>query len=153
MAIVTPAEFEARVGVNNVRAILDDDNDGSADANSIVRLLDDASSKVLGYALAAGYDRTALLANPPNELKRLVLDAAEALAAKRHPEIVRRDWRPLDEANIAELMNLRKGATRLDPVVPAGIEPPATRVVSVKVGGNVEPDDLPDRVFDDMGDF
>lgn len=153
MAIITQADLEARLGPAMVEAILDDENSGIADAFAVERILDDASSKVLGYATAAGYPLAALVATPPNELKRLALDAAEVLAARRHPEVVRKNWRELDEANIAELMNLRKGATRLDVANGTGIEPPATRVTSIKVGGNVEPDDLPDRFFDDMGDF
>lgn len=153
MAIITQADLEARLGVQMVKAILDDDNTGNAESYAVARILEDASSKVLGYALAAGYDLAALSAAPPNELKRLALDAAEALAARRHPEVVRKNWVELDEVNTKELVNLRKGATRLDVANGTGIEPPATRVTSIKVGGSVEPDELPDRVFDDMGDF
>lgn len=154
MAVITQAELEGRLGTNTVAAILDDDNSGDADTAAVTRLLEDATSKVLGYAAAAGYDLAALRASPPNELKRLALDAAEVLAARRFPEVVRRGWKDMMEVNELELVALRKGATQLDVANGTGIEPNATQRTSVRVaGGALEPDGLPDRVFDDMGDF
>ena len=88
---ITKADLESRVSSTEVRRILDDDSDGSADANPITRVLEDSSAKVAGY-LRGIYDLDTIAANPPNEVKRLTLDVAVAYLAQRHPERVRRDW-------------------------------------------------------------
>ena len=152
MPILTQADLEARFGAQVIRAILDDNNDGTADASAVARIIDDATSKVMSYALAAGYDLTALMANPPNEIKRLTLDAAEVLIVRRFPAS-ERDWRELKEANEAELKNLRLGVTQLDVVNGTGIEPPGPQQSPVLVSGGGAQGELPSRIFDDMGDY
>ena len=146
---ITQADLEARLSVEVVKQILDDDNDGAADATPVDQLCKDASSKVAGY-LRGTYDLDAVATNTPHEVKRLALDVAVAYAAQRHAEYVRRDWQSLMEQVDKELKALRKAETRLDVV--GSPEPPAN------VGGTAESGnpDLPDpgpRFTDNWGDF
>jgi phage gp36-like protein len=147
MAIdITEADLKARLGEPIVRAIYDEDNDGAADQDAIARLLADASSKVEAV-LAELYPT--VLATVPNEVKRLKLDVAVAMAAQRHPEHVRREWVPLMEYADRELTKLRTGKVGLGfdkPVTPAGNQ-------RAWLGPSTRDPEAPPRKFDDMGDF
>lgn len=94
MAYIDQTQLEARLSVETVRQILDDDQDGMADGTAVTRICADASSYVAA-TLQPVYTPWPLTAPYPEEVIRLTLDAAEAYAAKRHPEYVRRDWQKL----------------------------------------------------------
>ncbi len=129
---VTQTDVEQRLSVAKVRRLLDDDNNGTADATSVQRLIKDASSKVAGI-LRANYPLDVIIAmsadDLPEEIKRLTLDGVVAYAAQRHPEVMNRDWVELMKAWNADLKMLRNAETRLD--IQGSPEPPQN------VGGDV----------------
>lgn len=146
----TSDDLEDRLSRDVVRQILDDNNDGAADANAVDRLLKDASSKVASY-LRGTYDLDAVKTNTPNEVVRLALDVAEALAARRHPEHVKgKDWEKLMRAVESDLTKLRNGVTRLDVI---GTPEPAKNVGVQFASGDPNKPELPPRFSDDFGDF
>lgn len=146
---IVTADLEQRISAERLKQIYDDDNNGTADVNPLARLCKDASAKVAGY-LRGVYDLATIAAAPPEEVIRLTLDVAEAYAARRHPEYVKRDWEKLMRACEGDLDKLRRGVTRLD--VTASPEPGANEGGTV-LSTTVDEDGAPARVFDDMGDF
>lgn len=144
------ADLEARLSATIVQQIYDDNNDGTADASPIARLIADASSEVDSF-LRPIYPLP--LPTPvPNEVKRLALDVAEYRAAQRFPEIVRKNWQELRKVTIEDLNNLRKGVTRLD--VPTGQAPDPPANAGATVGQpRGTPACTPSPFWADMGDF
>jgi len=148
----TLTDLEDRLSAETVRQVFDDDGDGTADTAAIARLQADCDSFVEGY-LRGVYSLTAVRAAPPNQVKRLSLDYAEVVCAKRHGEYVRRNWKDLLDALTKELMAIRNGVIRLD--VEGTPEPGANQGGEVWDGG----DDLTEvapKVFigtGGMGDF
>lgn len=147
---ITQSDLEDRLSVAVVKQIFDDSNVGTASANPISRILKDASSKVAGY-LRSTYDLDAVAASPPNEVIRLALDVAEAFAARRHPEYVRRDWKDLIAAAESELKLLRSGVTRLD--VKLAPESAANEGGSVRSGDPLKPLSPAKSFANGTGDF
>lgn len=139
---IVTADLEQRISAERLKQIYDDDNNGTADANAVVRLCKDASAKVAGY-LRGIYDLTTIAAAPPEEVIRLTLDVAEAYAAKRHPEYVKRDWEKLMRAAESDLGKLRRGETRLD--IDGSPEPAKNQ------GGATY--DVPVQIYDNDSDF
>lgn len=146
---IAKADIEQRLSAPVVKRIYDDDNDGTADADPVNRLCKDASARVAGF-LRGIYSLDAVAAAPPEEVIRLTLDVAEALAAKRFPRAVMRDWMPLWKVATDELKDLRNGVTRLD--VEGSPEPAANQGGEVASGNPDAPDPLP-RFSDDWGVF
>lgn len=92
-SLITRVELENRLGRTTVQRLSDDNNDGVADKSVVDQILADASSKVRG-ALGPWYDSaTTDSANAAvaEELRRIALDAAVAMAAERRPTIVKLD--------------------------------------------------------------
>lgn len=143
----TKAQLEARISAKVVRQIFDDNNDGTADTDPIDQLRADASSKVESYVAAI---LTLPLSPVPPELVRLSLDVAVALAAQRHPEIVRQDWQKLMKQAEDDLCRLRDGKTVLGPP-PAPI--PANHGAHLVDGDASRVDEDTQRFWDDMGDY
>jgi phage gp36-like protein len=114
-ALVTKAQLEARLSKVTVQRIFDDNNDGVADTDPVTQLLKDASSKVRGAL--PGYDPdtlTAANAAISEELRRIALDAAVAMAAQRRPTIVKGiDWKEMMEQVDNDLEKVRKGQATL----------------------------------------
>lgn len=113
MAYITSTDLSARLSATKLARIYDDDRDGTADTDPVALLIADACSKVAGY-LRGLYDLAVIEAAPPHEVVRLTLDVAVAMAAQRHPEVVRVDWVPLMQGAERDLERLRAGKTRLD---------------------------------------
>lgn len=150
MAYITIEDLKDRLSEQVLQQILDDDNDGDPDATVVDRLISDAESKV-NAALRNLYTLP-LPTPPPNEVKRLALDVAEALAARRHPEYVRRDWEKLMSYADGELDKLSTGKRRLD--VQSTPEPAANQRTEFRSGDPTSPTPAsPPRRWDDMGDF
>lgn len=148
-AIISQTELENRMSVAVVRAILDDNNDGAADANPVAQLIDDAESKVMSYYQPT-YGAT-LPASIPKELKRMTLDVAYAMAAQRHPEIVRGvDWEKRMLAAERDLNRMRKRETTLG--IDTAPEPSALDGASI-VSQTADEDEPKKYFVDDMGDF
>jgi phage gp36-like protein len=94
MAWITKAQLESRISARVVEQIYDDESTGYPEDNVISRLLEDATSYV-AEAIEDVYkssEEWPLTSPYPSNVVRLTLDAAEAYAAKRHPEYVKRDW-------------------------------------------------------------
>jgi hypothetical protein len=121
----TKAQLEARISKKKLQRIYDDNRDGASDEDPVKQLRADASSKVCSYLEPMGitkkvealFDLTTGELLPgktlPMELPRLALDAAEALAAKRHPEVMRQDWVLLMKQVDTDLGKVRDGKTSL----------------------------------------
>ncbi len=155
MTYIVQADIENRLGVEIVKDILDDDHDGTVDAAVVAQVIQDAEAYVEGF-LRGIYDLDVLRAQGtdcPTEIKRLCLDVATAYLWDRHPEYVRADGAKLRKQTREELMDLRKGVTRLNVV--AAPEPAANQG-GVTRSGDPDDADVPDPVFigpDRMGVF
>ncbi|MBU1028535.1 MAG: DUF1320 domain-containing protein, partial [Nanoarchaeota archaeon] len=80
MTYIVQADIENRISAEVARQILDDNLDGTVDANPLARVIADAESYVEGF-LRTVYDLTVIRAlgtGAPNEIKRLCLDVAVA---------------------------------------------------------------------------
>ena len=150
---IVPNDLRDRIGADIVDAVLDDNNDGQADKNPLYRLLADAISFVEGSA-GGHYSLNAMrLVDPaPNELVRLILDAAEWMTVKRHPEVQRgQSWDKLREINRQDITDWAKGQRRLDTeAAPEVSKTQGGKTVS-EIG--VTPNASPPKYFDDMGDY
>lgn len=146
----TFSDLETRLGAEVMRQVFDDDNDGSADTAAIDQLSADSDSFVEGY-LRGVYELTAVREAPPNQVKRLSLDYAVAQCAKRRPEYVRRDFKPLEDAVRQELAEIRAGKIRLDVV--GAPEPGANQGGDVWDGGDDFSEDTVKVFSGGMGDF
>jgi len=140
---IKQSDLEDRLGKEAIRFILDDDVDGRPDSSPVARVLLDAESRFESYA-RGNYDLTALRAmgfagtnDVPNEVKRICLDLATAMLWQRYPQYVRAHGDRLWDRVQDELMDLRRGKTRLDIV---GTPEPARNQ-----GGMVRSGDPDDR--------
>lgn len=107
----TQKDLEDRLGEVRVRRIFDDSNIGLASEDAITRLRKDASSKVrgrLGSHLKQGQIDDVEVTTP-DEIVRIALDMATALAAQRYPEVVQYDWEPIMKEANADLDRWMKG--------------------------------------------
>jgi hypothetical protein len=114
--------IERRLSAAVVRRVYDDQNigvveDTDDEDNPMVQLIRDAEAKFEGYC-RGNYDLTSLRNVHPPEAVRICLDCAEALAAKRFPRAVNRDWVALEQSVNDELKKLRTGQTRFDVIGP-----------------------------------
>ena len=148
---ITQTDLEDRLSAAVIRDILDDDADGFVDDNPLDRVIADAESYVEGF-LRVAYDLEtvrALGTSVPNEVKRLCLDIATAYLWERHPEYIRADGDKLLMRARLELVDLRRGLTRLDIV--GDPEPPANRGGEARSGDADEP--TPVNAFKNPTDF
>lgn len=126
VALFTQAELERFVGGDSVRRILDDDRDGTADANAVTDIITDASAHVLS-AYYQTYDEVPDADAIPARLKTLGKHAGKAYLAIRHPEYVRFDGYKILEYVDKQLDalvagNRRLGETPADPAANQGGE-------------------------------
>jgi phage gp36-like protein len=91
--LITKEQLIARLGQNQFDRVFDDNNDGKADKLSEEQVRKDASSKVRG-AIGPVYTQ-AQLTSATEELVRITLDVAEAMATRRRPTILKGDWTEL----------------------------------------------------------
>jgi phage gp36-like protein len=149
---ITLSDLEDRITQAVLTQILDDNVDGTPDENPLLRVIADAESYVEGF-LRGNYDITVIRAlgrSAPNEVKRLCLDVAVAYLYDRHPEYIRADGMKLMESARRDLLELRKGITRLDVV--GSPEPAANQGGVVRSG---DPDEIApvDKFFNDPDSF
>jgi hypothetical protein len=149
---VTEADLVDRIGQQAVLDMLDYDRDGVADPGKVLRLLLDAVSYVESFLRTEYRLETLRAMKPaPNEVKRLILDRAEAELYCRHAEFARFDGMKAKERCDKELTALSLGHRRLD--VDGTPEPAANQ------GGTTGTNDPgatlcpTPRVFDDLGDY
>lgn len=137
---IAQGAIELRLSAAVVRRIYDDLNSGSPESSTsdpLGQLIMDAEAKFEGYCRGI-YDLAALRTAKPNEAVRLCLDIAEALAAKRFPRAMNRNWMDLEQSVNAELLSLRAGKTRFD--VDGLPEPAANQGGYVSSGDVTSPD-------------
>jgi phage gp36-like protein len=149
---ITLSELEDRITETVVRQILDDNVDGTPDANPLARVIEDAESYVEGF-LRGNYSLTVLRnlgTAAPNEVKRLCLDVAVSHLYDRHPEYIRADGRRLLERARRDLIDLRKGVTRLDVV---GSPEPAANQGGVMLSGDPEEPEPVPKFFNNPDSF
>jgi phage gp36-like protein len=103
---ITITDAENRLSAAIIRQIYDDDNNGTADTGPINQLIADAEGYI-DAAVDAIYPGLLPFNPVPREVKRLTLDAVEYYAARRHPEVVRRDWEKLKRVLDNDLKELR----------------------------------------------
>jgi hypothetical protein len=120
--------LEDRLSADVVRRIYDDNNDGTPDAGPLIQVIADAERRFESAMIGIYPSLTELRATAPTT-SSIVLDLAEALAAKRFPRCVNREWQPLLEDANKQMKEYRTGVAKL-PVVGAP-NPPAN------VGGDM----------------
>lgn len=135
--LITRAQLENRLGKTTVQRIFDDNNDGAIDKDTVEQILADASSKVRG-ALGPWYDSaTTTPANSlvAEELRRIALDAAVAMAAQRKPTIIKMDWVDLMKQVDTDLKRIQNGRSNLGTDGPPAQRSQMARVVSTSRSG------------------
>jgi len=159
----TQAQLEARLSAKRVQRIFDDNNDGVPDKNPVAQIRQDASSKVASYLEPIGLTptlealvnlTTGELLDPtkgfPEEVVRLGLDVAVALACQRFPEVMRQDWQTLMAQAEKDLVSLRMGKTSLG----GQSAPEATNLGgAIRSGDPVNPVPPPKVFSNGTGDF
>lgn len=147
--LFTADQLRARLSSLAVDRIYDDNGDGNADADPLTQLQRDASSKVRGH-LGPVYDTALLTPGASDELVRIALDVAHAMAAQRHPEVLRIDGYRMMEQAEKELKKLREGVTNLG--IETSPEPAANQGGEALSGNPDDPEPLK-RFSDNWGDF
>lgn len=152
MSYASQADLEHALGSQIVKAIFDDDMDGVVDAGAMTSCLAYGDAEVDSF-LSTQYEGPFPLAAPPAAVKYAAVDFCCAYAARRRPDLVRAmgevSWESFRKAALEKMKNFVTAKQRL----PEASGAPANVTTVVKVGGVVKPDGLPDRVFDDFGDF
>ena len=148
------ADLAAQIGQETVDQILDDDSDGDADAAPLAWLQERSCNFVETWLRPNQGELTAIRATTPTAVKRVALDAAEWMAARRWPDYINANWMQLKADNIEELKNLREAMTRLDVVT--GVATAPHNVGGLVASGDPDYPTLPDLVFNgqfSLGDF
>jgi len=148
--IITKAQLVARLGQTQFTRVFDDNNDGQADKLSEEQLRRDASGKVRG-GIGLVFDVTKLNADLSDELTRVTLDVAEAMATKRRPTILKGDWVELMKDARASIKDLREGIANLG--ITTEPEPAANHGVRITSGNPAAPTCFPRKMSDDWGSF
>jgi phage gp36-like protein len=110
--LITDEQLEARLSSYVVNRLLDDNGDGAGDADVLLQLRKDASAKVRGH-IGPVFDPDTLDENIVDEVVRITLDVAQAMAAQRHPEVMRVDGFELMKQAERDLKKIRIGESNL----------------------------------------
>lgn len=140
---ISPDQVSRRIGRLKVHRTFDDDRDGVADADELDELVLDSCARVAAAIRASRIYRLAdiiAMPQPPREVVRLSLDVAQMYAAKRHPEVIRADWKEMEDAVKAELAALADGAQMLDADTIPDPEPEPGEEVATEIVGGIEMD-------------
>lgn len=148
--IITKEQLVARLGQVLFERVFDDNNDGAADKLSEEQLRRDASGMVRG-GIGLVFDVDQLTAGLSDELTRVTLDVAEAMATKRRPTIMMGDWSELMKDARESIKALRNGVANLGIKSPP--EPAANQGVRMTSGNPDAPGSFPKRFSDDWGSF
>lgn len=153
MAYFTQTDLENALGVQIVKAIFDDDNDGVADAAPVAACCAYGSAECDSF-LRGQYAVSFPISPVPDELKFAAVDFGCAYAARRRPDLTRamgeQPWTMFRQAAIEKMKQFAVSLQRLPPSVGT----PANVGAQVRTGDAARPElPSPPRVFDDMGDF
>jgi hypothetical protein len=131
---ITVEALEDRLSQAVVRRIYDDDNDGEPDAGPLLRVIKDAERRFESI-MKAVYPSLAVLraTDSAESVSGLVLDLAEAIAAKRFPRCVCREWKPLLDDALAQIKEYRTGVAQAP--IDGSPNPPANTGGQVEVFG------------------
>lgn len=110
--LITQAQLEARLSSDAVSRIYDDNSDGVADSEPLLQLRKDASSKVRSK-LGPSVNVDNLDPATHDEVVRITLDVAHAMAAQRFPEVLRIDGFALMRQAEKDLSEIRTGEADL----------------------------------------
>lgn len=152
MSYASQSDLEHALGASIVQAIFDDNLDGAVDAGPMTSCLAYGDAEVDSF-LSTQYEGPFPLETVPAAVKYAAVDFCCAYAARRRPDLVRamgeESWEVFRKAAVEKMTRFVKAQQRL----PVTSGAPANVTTLVKSGGVAQPDELPDRVFDDMGDF
>lgn len=148
--IISKEQLAARLGQIQFTRVFDDNNDGTADKLSHEQLRRDASGMVRG-GIGLVFDVNQLTAELSDELTRVVLDVAEAMATKRRPTLLKGDWTELMKDARESIKALRTGIANLG--ITTTPEPAANQGVRVASGNPAAPACFPTKFSDDWGSF
>lgn len=148
--IITKDQLVARLGRTQFTRVFDDNNDGTADKLSEEQLRKDASGMVRG-GIGLVFDVDQLTADLSDELTRVTLDVAEAMATKRRPTILKGDWNELMKDARESIKALRMGIANLG--IKTAPEPAANHGVRVTSGNPDAPNCYPPKFSDNWGSF
>lgn len=134
MAYIAQSDVENALGVNVVKAVFDDNQDGTVDTAPMAACLAYASAQVDAF-LAGNYAITLPIDSPPDVVKFAAVDFACAYAARRKPDVVRalgeKSWTDFHDAAISNMKLYATGLARL---------PSTTATAPANVGGFVVDD-------------
>ncbi len=151
MAYTSQEDLENALGVQLVRAVYDDDNDGAVDAGPMAACLAYADAECDSF-LRGAYNATFPITDVPAALQFAALDFACAYTARRRPELAHTlgsdPFKQFYDAAAAKMKRYVTYEQRL-PATVGATEPLATVTTATGLAATVEPV----RVFDDMGDF
>ncbi len=148
--IITKQALVNRLGRVQFDRVFDDNNDGSGDKLSEEQLRRDASGMVRG-GIGLVFDVDQLTAELSDELTRVTLDVAEAMATKRRPTILKGDWTELMKDARESIKALRTGIANLG--IKTAPEPAANHGVRTTSGNPDDPNCFPKRFSDNWGSF
>jgi hypothetical protein len=148
--IITRDQLVARLGRVQFDRVFDDNNDGTGDKLSEEQLRRDASGMVRG-GIGLVFDTDQLTVDVADELTRVTLDVAEAMATKRRPTVLKNDWEALMKDARESIKNLRTGISNLGIKTPP--EPAANQGGEVTSGDPNHPCPKEHFALNGTGDF
>ncbi len=116
--LITVEQLEARISAVTLSRVFDDSGQGSADDDAINQILDDVSSMLRGK-IGPVADLAGFTPETQSEVRRIGLDVAVAMAAIRHPEVMRKDGIKLMEMARRDLREIRLGHAGIGSTEPA----------------------------------
>jgi phage gp36-like protein len=152
MAYCTQTDLENAMGKSIVKAIFDDDLDGSADSAPIAACLAYGDAECNSF-LRPLYPTTWPLTTVPDEVKFAALDFCLAYAARRRPDVVRamneQPWTVFRDSALDKMKRFVSAQQRL----PTTVDTPSNVGTTVTRTDGDATTDLDDRTFQDMSDF
>lgn len=153
MAYCSQTDLENALGVNIIKAIFDDNLDGTVDSGPIAACLAYGNAECDSY-LRGVYDVTFPITPVPDELKFAAVDFCCVYALRRRPDIVKamgeQPWTVFRDSAVDKMKRFGKSMQRL----------PDTTGTPTNVGAEVRTGDpesptlpSPPRRWQNMGDF
>jgi phage gp36-like protein len=146
-------DLENALGKQIVKAIFDDDMDGTADAAPLAACLAYGTAECDSF-LAGTYDIELPVASVPDVLKFAAVDFCVAYATRRRPDVVKamgaQPWTTFRDDALEKMKRFAKSIQRL----PEDTGTPANVGAEVR-SGDPEAPELPEqpRTWQDMGDY